>query len=468
MERKTKIGLETHVSPNTQSKLFSACPTHGDQPNTAVDPVSLGLPGSKPVLNETAVQHTLKVALALNCEINHSFFFSRKTYFYPDLAKNYQITQYETPIGKNGYIELANGKKIGIERVHLEEDPAALVHAAGMHSSNHAMVDYNRSGMPLIEIVTAPDMTSPQEAREFLDKLVLIISYLGIFDEKDGLIKADCNVSLTGGDRVEVKNVNGIRSAEKALSYEIKRQTEQLDGGKKVTLHTRSFDEKKGITTSLREKETENDYGYIFDPDLPLVELEEEYVEEIQKSLPELPSSRQQRFVKQYKLDGYTASVLAGNFALSNLFQEVVEKANPQTAASFLTREVLAILSRSETTIEQAGISAQKLAPLLQSLADKKVTEKNAKEAMIAFVEKGISPMEYIKANNLIKDMDDGDTAKAIRDILKQNPQAITDYVKGEKKSLNFLLGQLMRATKGKVDPGTAQKMLEEKLKEYD
>jgi aspartyl-tRNA(Asn)/glutamyl-tRNA(Gln) amidotransferase subunit B len=467
VERKVKIGLETHISPKTNSKLFSACPTHGDEPNTAVDPVSLGLPGSKPVLNELAVQHTLKVALALNCTINHRFFFSRKTYFYPDLAKNYQITQYETPVGKGGYLELASGKKITIERVHLEEDPAALVHSTGMHSSPYAMVDYNRSGMPLIEIVTAPDMASPQEAREFLDKLVLIISYLGLFDEKGGLIKADCNVSVTGGDRVEVKNVNGIRSAEKALAYEIKRQTEQLEQGKKVSLHTRSFDEKKAITLSLREKETENDYGYIFDPDLPLVELEEDYVEAIQQALPELPKSREHRFVKQYKLDEYTASVLASNFSLSNLFQEVVEKAHPQTTASFLTREMLAILNRSETSIEQANITPQKIVPLLHSLADKKVTEKNAKEAMIVYVEKGTPPMEYIKTNNLLKDMATGDTEKAIHDILKQNPQAIADYAKGEKKSLNFLLGQLMRLTKGKVDPATAQKMLEEKLKEY-
>ncbi len=463
-EHKVMIGLEVHVQLATLTKLFCGCLTQASEPNSSVCEVCLGMPGSKPVLNKKALDFALKIALALDCEINKQFFFSRKTYFYPDMSKNYQISQYETPVGKKGFVKLKSGKKIGIRRVHLEEDPAALVHGAGIHASAFTMVDYNRSGMPLVEIVSEPDLSSPEEAREYVDKLILTLGYLGVFNAGVETLKADCNISVDFGKRAEIKNVNGLRAVEKALAFEIGRQKAVVERGEKVVMETRSFDDKTRSTKSLRSKDTEEDYGYIFDPDLVMVELSAREIEEARKALPELFEERTQRFVSDYGLDAYTAEVLASNFVLSNLFQEIVGKASPKIVAAFLTRELLAILNRDNLSLEELSLSPEAVWQLLELLEKGKITEKNAKEAMIAYVNQKILPIDFIKKNGLLKDLGENEALGVVERVMNANPQAVQDLKSGEKKAMNFLVGLVMRETKGKVDARTVQKIIEEKL----
>src|SRR3990167_3615708 len=281
------IGLEVHCEINTDTKLFCSCPTKGnEEPNTRCCEVCLGHPGSKPVLNKKAVEYALKLCLALNCKINKELIFSRKSYFYPDMAKNYQISQYEIPLGSNGSLKLRSGKEIGIIRVHMEEDPASLVHPAGMQESAYVLVDYNRSGNPLLEIVTEPCMESAAEARDFMKQLITILDYLGIFDVNNGIIKADANISIkeSGFVKQEVKNITGFKEIERALNYDIARQKEAVKEGKKIVQETRAWDSEKGISFTLRKKETEDDYGYILDPDLVKTEINKEMVGRIKRS----------------------------------------------------------------------------------------------------------------------------------------------------------------------------------------
>ncbi len=465
MERKPIIGLETHVQLDTVSKLFCACSTNAAEPNSSTCPVCLGMPGSKPVLNRKAVEFALRIAVALNCIINSQFFFSRKTYFYPDMAKNYQITQYEVPVGVNGFVQLKSGKKIRIRRIHLEEDPAALVHDAGISASRHSLVDYNRSGIPLVEIVSEPDIGNPNEARDFLDQLVLILGYLGVFRLGVNAMKVDCNVSLQGHERVEVKNITGTRAAEKALGYEIKRQSSVIADGGKIARETRGFDEQTLSTKSLRLKEQEEDYGYIFDADLAMVELSEKEIAEIKTGLPELHWQRAKRFVEEYGIDAYTAEVLASAFSLSNLFLELAKRVQPKLAAAFLTREVSAILNRDNLFLEELKLEPEAITELLKLLEQQKITEKNAKEAMIAYVHKKILPIDFIAREGLLKDLDSEETYKIIERVLGENQGAVSDYRQGAQKAMNFLVGIVMRETSGKADPKTVQRMIEERLK---
>lgn len=459
------IGLECHVQLNTVSKLFCGCPTQANEPNSACCPICLGHPGSKPVLNAKALDYALKVALALNCEINPEFFFSRKTYFYPDMSKNFQITQYEIPMGLNGHITLANGKKIGITRVHLEEDPAALVHTGGMGTSNYSLVDYNRSGIPLAEIVSDPDMVSPEEARDFLDQLTTILAYLKVYSPTTGTLKADCNVSVYGNNRVEVKNVSGKRGVEKALAFEIARQKNLLLNGQEIARETRAFDEAKLVTRSTRSKETEADYGYIFEPDLTAFRLEKGEIEKLKASLPELHSAKSKRFVEEFGLDEYSSNVLSNNFELGALFEAIVKDVDAKLAAKFLTRELMAVVNRSELDLEKIELDAGELSSLLGLLADKKITEKAAKEATIAYLTKGKKPTAFIDEMGLAKDLGQEGVEKAVDKVMGENKQAVVDLKKGKQKSLNFLVGQVMRLTKAKADAKTVQNIILKKIK---
>ncbi|MBI2652073.1 Asp-tRNA(Asn)/Glu-tRNA(Gln) amidotransferase subunit GatB [Candidatus Woesearchaeota archaeon] len=285
------IGLEIHIELDTKTKLFCSCPTKGsEEPNTRTCETCLGMPGSKPVLNKKSVEFALKLCLALNCEISPELIFSRKSYFYPDMSKNYQISQYEMPLGRNGKLRLRNGKEIGITRVHIEEDPASLIHPVGLKESQYVLVDYNRSGNPLVEIVTEPDLTSPEEAREFMKQLITVLNYLEIFDINEGIIKADANVSIKESDytRIEIKNITGFKEIERALVYEVNRQKEEIKHHKKIEHETRAWDSEKGITFSLRKKETEEDYGYIIDTDLTVVEITDKLISDVKKNMPEL------------------------------------------------------------------------------------------------------------------------------------------------------------------------------------
>ncbi len=328
-----KIGCEFHIQLNTKTKIFCSCPTIGsEEPNIRTCPTCLGLPGSKPTFNKEALNQALRVALALNCKINKKSYFSRKSYFYPDLPKNYQITQYETPIAIEGKLE-----GIKIRRIHLEEDPGKLIH----HNS-YALVDYNRSGIPLIEVVTEPDFKTPNEVRQFMRKLMSILEYLKVYNRKSELsIRTDANISINNGERVEIKNITGIKPVEDALEYEIKRQEKE----KKVIRETRGFDADKNITYSLRSKENEDDYGYIYDPDLPEILLSDKDIKEIKENLPELASEMAIRIIKQYKIDKEDAEVITQELKLAELFEEVAKEISPVLAAKWLRRDLPRVLN---------------------------------------------------------------------------------------------------------------------------
>ncbi len=459
------IGLECHVQLDTVSKLFCGCPTKAEEPNSACCEVCLGFPGSKPVLNKKALDYALKVALALNCEINTEFFFSRKTYFYPDMSKSFQITQYEVPVGKNGIVTLSSGKKIRIQRIHIEEDPAALIHESGLSSSQNTLVDYNRSGIPLIEVVTAPDLVNPQEARDFLDQLTTILNYLKVFDLQEGTLKVDSNISLAGGKRVEVKNITGKKGVEKALAFEAVRQKGILLKGGEVLMETRAFNEKTFTTMSMRAKETEADYGYIFEPDLPAFELDNDYLAAVKKELPELHDLKARRFSEEYGLDEYTSGVLASNPLLGQLFEEISKEVDAKLAAKFTSRELLAISNYNNIPLEKMDIAVKELVALLQLLESGKVSEKNAKQALIKYVLEKVSPTSYIEQEGLAKDLDEGKVNEAIEKVIAENEQAVADFKAGGEKALNFLVGKVMQETRGKADARALQKILAEKLR---
>jgi len=464
---RTMVGLECHVQLATESKLFCGCPVVAEEPNSACCPVCLGHPGSKPVLNAKALLYAVKVALAMNCKVNGEFFFSRKTYFYPDMAKDFQITQYEIPVGVNGFVNLPSGKKVRIRRVHLEEDPAALVHEGGVGESDYCLVDYNRSGVPLVEVVTEPDMDSPQDARDFLDQLTTVLSYLQVYSPATGTLKADTNISIWGHPRVEVKNVNGKRGVEKALVFEIARQRNLLLHNQEAVRETRAFDEKTQTTKSLRTKETEEDYGYIFEPDLTAIALGQAEVEKIRSSLPELHESKARRFVKQFGLDEYTAGVLTRNYSLSKIFSSVVEKDKiaPDAAAKFLTRELMAVVNRNSLDLDALELDAAEVSSLLKMFLGGSITEKVAKEAIIAYLTKGIKPTDFIEKHGLAKDMGNSEIMPIVEKVLAANPKAVADLKAGNNKTLNFLVGQVMRLTKAKAEPRVVQGLIEKKIK---
>src|SRR3989344_6404469 len=318
----TIIGLEIHVSLNTNTKLFCSCAVNGTEtPNSRTCDICVGLPGSKPILNKKVLDYALKLCLALNCKIASELIFSRKIYFYPDMGKNYQITQYELPLGNKGELKISN-KTVGITRIHIEEDPAALV-----HQGNIVLIDYNRSGTPLCEIVTEPDMRSPEEAREFMKLLLTILNYLEIFDSNTGIIKADANISIKGHERVEIKNINGFKEIERALTYEIERQKKLVEEGTPIkNRETRGWDSDAGITIFQRSKESEEDYGYIIDTDLVPIDVTKELIEKIKKELPELPQEKSQRYIKEYKLKKDDSEVIANDYELAKLFDTAITK----------------------------------------------------------------------------------------------------------------------------------------------
>ena len=459
------IGLEVHAYLNTNTKLFCSCSTDiaNAKPNSITCPTCLAHPGAKPVLNEKAIELATKIGLALDCKINKEFFFSRKTYFYPDLAANYQITQYEIPVAQKGVL-MVGGKKIGITRVHMEIDPAALVHPQGMQNSTYSLIDYNRSGFPLVEIVTEPDLSSPKEAREFLNALEGILSFLGVLMPNTTL-KVDCNISINGGNRVEIKNVSGFAAAEKALNYELLRQKKEANLNKKIEQHTRIFNSDTGTTIKSRKKETEDDYGYIFDPDLVSVVLSEEEIDRIKEGMPELPQQKAKRFQKEYGILEYDSLVLCSSKPLSDLFEELVLKeADPLVSSKLLTRELLSVLNHDSLLINDVELSVGALYDLVDLLSQGKVSDKNSKQAMINYISGDkLSPKEYLEKNNLLIS-ETIDLNEVVAKIFEENSGAIEEYKGGNEKVLNFLAGLVMRETKGAVSPQKVQELLKLKL----
>lgn len=449
------IGLEVHAQLDTKSKLFCSCPTVATEPNTAVCQTCLGHPGSKPVVNKKVLEFGVKLALALGCQLSRSISFSRKTYFYPDMSKNFQITQYEIPLGSEGHITLDSGKIVRIKRLHLEEDPAGLIHGA-----NDVLVDYNRSGIPLCEIVTEPDLSSPEEAREFMNKLMNILLYLNIF-QADSVIKADVNVSVkaTNFARVEIKNITGFKEIERAIVYEVSRQQQET-----VVRETRGWEPDKGITFSMRLKETEEDYGYIIEPDLPMFTFEQAFIDVVKKQIPELPQQRAQRYVAKYKIDVTDAKIIASDLAVAQLFDIVVEKINPVLASKWFRRELLRVLNLKNKQLKETPLNAESLIELFTLLETKQITDRIGQQVMEKLVDEKFSPKAFVEQQNLGRVGDESELGRLCDTIIAENPQAVADFKSGVEKALKFLIGKAMALTKGQADPVLLKKLFEEKL----
>ena len=454
------IGIECHVSLNTKTKLFCSCPLVGNEtPNTRTCDVCVGLPGSKPVLNKKALDYALKLCLALNCGIAPELIFSRKTYFYPDMGKNYQITQYEIPLGSKGKLKISN-KDINITRVHMEEDPASLV-----HQGSTVLVDYNRSGTPLCEIVTEPEMSSPEEARDFLKRLLTILNYLQIFDIDNGIIKADANISIKGYERVEIKNINGFKDIQKALEYEIERQRKLVQEGNGLKhRETRGWDSEKGITVFQRSKEQEADYGYIIDPDLVPIEIKDLFVREIKKSLPELPQEKSLRYINSFKLKKEDAEVIADDYELANLFESAInKKVSPLFAAEWIRREVTRVLNYAKKELNETFIKTH-LVEVMELISSNKITRQTGQRLMELLRDNDVNIKDYVKEQKLEVVSDTKELEEICKKVIKENDKAVKEYLEGNEKSFNYVIGQVMKHTKGKGDPKTVNELLKKLL----
>ncbi|MDD5417367.1 MAG: Asp-tRNA(Asn)/Glu-tRNA(Gln) amidotransferase subunit GatB [Candidatus Nanoarchaeia archaeon] len=464
----TMIGLEIHVQLATKSKMFCRCPTGYDEskPNTATCSICLGLPGSLPVFNKKVLDYAVKLSMALNCTFPKETYFSRKIYFYPDMGKNFQITQNESPLSRNGYIEIdLNGKKkkIRIRRVHMEEDPAKLIHIGKITDAKYTLMDYNRSGMPLCEIVTEPDMESPEEARIFMNKLNSILQHLGIFNPDFCTIKADANVSIEGGERVEVKNISGFKSIEAALKYEIERQNKEMKSSGKIERETRHFETETGTTHTLRKKEAEADYGYIFEPDLPVITLETDYLAKMRDVLPELPDARAKRIHEQYKLDKSVADTIVLDKHLADFFEECAKKIkNYELLANWVLGDLLKCINYNSITIND--VSKNGFMELMEFIEKEKISPRQAKEVIKVFVEKGTSPKEIVKKMGGEAITNDKEIEAVVKKVLEKNKKAVDDYERGNENSFNFLFGQVMRETKSRAHPDIVRRVLKKLL----
>ncbi len=468
------IGLEVHVQLNTKTKIFCSCATSfGEKPNTNVCPVCLGLPGALPVLNKAAVEKAISFGHAINATINKKSVFNRKNYFYPDLPKGYQISQFEIPIVENGelFIDLKNGerKRIGITRAHLEEDAGKNI-----HHGNESYVDLNRAGTPLLEIVSEPDMRSAEEAVEYLKKLHAIVRYLDISDAnmQEGSFRCDVNLSIRpkGDDkfytRVEIKNLNSFRFIQKAIEYEVQRQTEAWEDGtyeEEVVQETRLFDTKKFVTKSMRGKEDSAEYRYFPEPDLLPVILTDEMIEK-GKNIPELPDEKRDRFVKEYKIKEYDATVITSSLEMAKFFEEMInEGASPKLAVTWLTVELLGRL-KGDASVENSPVNAKKLASLIKRIEDSTISGKGAKEVLDYLMENDIEVDEAIEKLGVKQVSDDGAILAMIDEILSKNADKVEEYKAGKEKLFGFFVGQVMKASKGSANPQLVNKLLKERL----
>lgn len=466
-EPKTIIGLETHVQLLTKSKLFCSCPTNGpEEPNTRVCDACLGFPGTKPRLNKAVLDKAIAVAVALNCKFNYLMPWARKSYFYPDMSKNYQITQYDTPLAYDGYMMLEFGgetKKIRIKRIHIEEDPARLVHVGGdITKSDYTQVDYNRSGIPLIEVVTQPDLSSPEEARAYLNKLTSILEHLGVYDV-NFVLKSDANVNVTGTKRAEVKNISGVKAVEKALAYEVTRHKNMLRSGKVSAQETRHYNSKTGLTHSLRLKETEEDYGYIIDPDLSWVKITDVDIKRIKDSLPELPDKRAKRFMRDYKLNKEQANTLINDKALADFFEQCIKIYDkPLVIARWIVTDLMKCLNYNSITIRDSKATVKDFVEMLKLIDDKTITESIAKDLIKDYVETGEAPAKIVKSKGLKRISEGLDSI--IKKVLDSNKQAVSDYKRGNAKALEFLIGQVMKETKGQAEHDKVRELIKKAL----
>ena len=460
------IGLEIHIGINTKSKLFCKCKNDDAEPNTNVCPVCLGHPGAKPVVNIEAINKALKLCLALKSKIANDVVFSRKAYFYPDLSKNYQTTQYELPIGDGGELELPNGNKVSLTRLHIEEDPASLVHVGGIADASYSFIDYNRSGTPLIELVTNPDMKSPEEARDFLRTLIGILNHLEIFDVKSGIIKADANISIkeSGYVRAEVKNISGFKEIEKALNYEIERQRDAVKQGEKLRIETRAWNSEDETTSFMRSKESEADYGYIIDTDLVPIEVTKEMIEKAESEVGLIPIDFAKEISSKYNLNFEDCYIIANQKAFSDAYKKAID-IDAKLATNWFRHVIPTPFVKKYKDLEFVeNINEDEIIELFTLFKEKKVSDKVAKEILEKLVGEKFSPKEYIQENGLEMSSNTDEILIFAKEAISENPVAVEDFKNGESKSLNFLVGQVMKKSRGKANPGEASKLIRKEL----
>ena len=478
MKYEAVIGLEVHTELQTKTKIFCSCRTSfGADPNTNVCPVCLGLPGVLPVLNKKVLEYAVRAGLALNCEISRFSKFDRKNYYYPDLPKNFQTSQFDLPICEHGYLDVeveGEKRRIRITRAHMEEDAGKLVHhGTSITDSDYSLVDYNRTGTPLLEIVSEPDMRSAKEAVAYMEKMRAILQYVGISDcrMEEGSLRCDANVSVRPvgqkelGTKTEIKNINSFKGVERAIEYEAMRQAELLEDGGKVVQETRTWDEKEGVTKSMRTKEEANDYRYFPEPDLVPFTVSDEYIENIRKSLPELPDARKERYMKEFGLSSEDAVFMTNDKATADYFEAAVGAgADPKACVNWLMGEFASQLSTDGIEITKAPVSAENLAALLKLISKGTISGKIAKKVFATMWKEGGNPEDIVKAQGLVQISDTAELSKLVDEVVGKNPKAVEDFKAGKKKAVGALVGQIMKATKGKANPRVINELLNKKL----
>ena len=472
MHFETVIGLEVHVELKTDSKIFSPSPAHfGAEPNTNTNVIDLGYPGVLPVVNKRAVEWGMKAAMALNMTVARESKFDRKNYFYPDNPKAYQISQFDQPIGENGWIDIeVNGetKRIGITRAHLEEDAGKLTHKNG-----YSLVDLNRQGTPLIEIVSEPDIRTPEEAYAYLEKLRSIIQYIEVSDVKmeEGSMRCDANISIRPygqdkfGTKTELKNLNSFTFVRKGLEYEEKRQEQVILSGGKIEQETRRFDETTGTTKLMRVKEGSDDYRYFPEPDIVPMIISDEWMEEVRKTIPELPDARQRRYQEELGLPAYDAHVLTLTKEMSDMFEQTVALgADPKLASNYLMVDVNAYLNKVQQELKDTALTAEGLAGMIKLITDGTISSKIAKKVFAELIEHGGDAAQIVKEKGLVQVSDSGQLLAWVNEALDNNPKSIEDYKNGRDRAIGFLVGQIMKASKGQANPQMINKMLLEEI----
>ena len=473
------IGLEVHAQLLTKSKIFCSCSTQfGQPPNSQTCPVCLGMPGVLPVVNKKVVEYALKTALATQCTIQRHNQFARKNYFYPDLPKGYQISQFELPIATGGFIEIdaADGsdiRRIGIARIHMEEDAGKLLHEINGIASDSSYVDFNRTGVPLLEIVSEPDLRTPEEAGEYLKALRTILQYLDVCDGnmEQGSFRCDANVSVRPvgeqrlGTKVELKNMNSFRHVEKALEYEIKRQIALLEDGEEVIQETRLWDANQGVTVSMRGKEEAHDYRYFPDPDLVPLRIDGAWIERIRETLPELPAAKRERFIRDYQLPEYDADILTSTKAMANYYEACVKLfPEPKTVSNWIMVELLRELKRDEREIDQCPVTPHHLAEMLSMIKQETISGKIAKDVFEEMYRTGKRPAEIVREKGWTQILDTGEIERAVEKVLQAYPRQLEEYRSGKEKVFGFFVGEVMKETRGKANPKRVNELLRQKL----